>query len=421
MSQDASEEPILLGIAETTPPQAVEEVVVRAVALNASDLFFATEEGELRISIRRLGLLQPMTAFSAEFGKRCLAYIKTQSNLDVAEKRRPQDGRWPFEMPNGRPIDLRVNTMPTLYGEDMALRVLDRNSQLLAVNQLGMLQRDVNFVLQMLTAPSGLILVGGPTGSGKTTTLYACLRELSNSQRKINTIEDPIEYALPNIRQSQIHPAIDVGFAELLRSVLRQSPDVIMIGEIRDAETAMIAVRAANSGHLVLATLHAAITTAAVQTMLGYGIAPFLLATSLIGIISQRLVRKLCPETRIPIDASLFGEMFEDVRSLLGPGEGDKIYGPDPRASTCPDGYIGRMGIYEVLPVTPTLRSMIVKKQPSQVLRAKAIEEGMIGLRQAALVAVAKGQTSVEELFRCIPSEYLEAQEVDADVVMKAE
>ena len=194
-----------------------------------------------------------------------------------------------------------------------------------------------------------------------------------------------------------------------------------MIGEIRDPETAQIAVRAANSGHLVLATLHAPITSAAIQSMLGFDIPPYLLATSLIGIISQRLVRKLDPETRIAGDASLFEEMFAEVRSFLKPGEGHTIYGPDAHSKTSPDGYIGQMGIFEVMPVSPAIRGLIVQKQPSPVIRAKAVEEGMIGLRQAAPIAVAHGQTSVEELFRCIPSEYLETQDVNAEIVSKSE
>jgi len=406
---------------ESTPPEMVSDLIARAIGLGASDLFLASNEEHLEVAVRRHGLLRPVATVGPEFGKRCLAYIKTQAQMDVTERRRPQDGRWAFTAPGGRGIDIRINSIPTLHGEDFALRLLERDNKLLSVQHLGMLQRDLNSLLGMLNAPSGLILVSGPTGSGKTTTLYNCLRELANGQRKINTIEDPIEYSLENIRQSQVSLAAEVGFPELLRSVLRQAPDVIMVGEIRDTETALIAVQAANSGHLVLATLHAPITSAAVQSLLGFGIQPYMLATSLIGIVSQRLVRRLCPETRIPVDITMFEEMFNEVRGMLRPGEGEKIYAPNPKSSTSPDGYVGRLGIFEVMPISSAIRGLIVRKQPSHVIRAKAIEEGMVGLRQAALVAIARGETSVEELFRCIPSEYLESSDVDHEHVMKAE
>ena len=223
MSLTADKDIATEAFAEKSPPDTVAEAIARAVKLGASDLFFASDDGRVQLSIRRQGLLRPLGSLSQEYGKRCMALIKTHSNLDVSEKRRPQDGRWPYKLPDGHLIDLRINTMPTLYGEDFALRILDRENRLLVIAQLGLLQRDVNFLQEMIQAPSGLILVSGPTGSGKTTTLYACLRELAQGSRKINTIEDPVEYALPNIRQSQVNAVIEVGFSELLRSVLRSA------------------------------------------------------------------------------------------------------------------------------------------------------------------------------------------------------
>ncbi|HYV38590.1 MAG TPA: ATPase, T2SS/T4P/T4SS family, partial [Gemmataceae bacterium] len=239
------------------------------------------------------------------------------------------------------------------------------------------------------------------------TTLYACLSYLNNGQRKINTIEDPIEYALVRVRQSQVNPAIDLHFAELLRGVLRQAPDVIMIGEIRDPETAATAVRAANSGHLVLATLHAPIAAAAVQSMLSFGVHPHQLASSLLGCVAQRLVRTLDPRTRMGYDVSMVPGMFEEVKHLLSPGEGETIYGPpmDERSTT--SGYTGRTGVFEVMPISLVIRGLIMQQQPTPVLRRQAIQEGLIEMRQAALLKVARGETSIEEVFRAIPAEYL--------------
>jgi type II secretory ATPase GspE/PulE/Tfp pilus assembly ATPase PilB-like protein len=344
-------------------------------------------------------------------GKRCIAHIKGMAGMDVTERRRPLDGRWIFERKNGETIDLRISTLPTLYGEDCTIRFLLRQTQLLSLDHLGLMQRDHNYLLQLLNNPSGLILVTGPTGSGKTTTLYGCVSYLNNGQRKINTIEDPIEYALVRVRQSQINPMINVGFADLLRGVLRQAPDVIMIGEVRDVETAAIAVRAANSGHLVLATMHAPIAAAAVQSMLTFGIHPYQLASCLLGSIAQRLVRTLDPKTKVPYDMSMAPGTFDEVKRWLAPGDGEVIYGPRQDEHGNSQGYIGRTGVFEVMPVTRDLRQLIMQQQPTGVLRKKAIDEGMIEMRQAALLKVARGDTSIEEVFRAIPSEYLNVED----------
>ena len=246
-------------------------------------------------------------------------------------------------------IDLRVSTIPTLHGEDMAIRLLVGTPQVTVLDQLGMSPREFNDLAAMIDLPSGLILVSGPTGSGKTTTLYACLRHLNNGERKINTIEDPIEYAIPGLRQSQINPKADVGFAELLRSVLRQAPDVILIGEIRDATTAEIAVRAANSGHLVLASVHAPSAPGAVQSMLSLGVHPHFLSSSLQGVIAQRLVRTLCTRCKAAFELGEMPGTFEEVRAWLEPGQGQSLHG----ARGCPEclqtGYSGRTGVFEVL------------------------------------------------------------------------
>lgn len=400
-----------LDLEEDDVPVVVSDLLEHAARMKVSDLFFCAEEHYLSVSGRYLGLWQPISQMPSDVGKRCIAHIKSMSSMDVVERRRPADGRWIFSPPEGDMIDLRISTLPTLYGEDCTIRFLNRDSQRLELDNLGMLQRDHNCLMQMLSNPSGLILVTGPTGSGKTTTLYACLNYLNNGQRKINTIEDPIEYALVRVRQSQINATIDLHFAELLKGVLRQAPDVIMIGEIRDVETANIAVRAANSGHLVLATLHAPIAAAAVQSMLTFGVHPYQLASCLLGCIAQRLIRTLDPKTKVPYDVSMAPGIFDEVRRWLGADQGQMIYGPRQDAHGSTLGYSGRTGVFEIMPISREMRALIMQEQPAGVLRRKGIEEGMIEMRQAALLAVARGETSIEEVFRAIPSEYLNIED----------
>jgi type II secretory ATPase GspE/PulE/Tfp pilus assembly ATPase PilB-like protein len=393
-----------------TPQEGVERLIAACVDLKASDLFFATNENHIAVSARYLGVPHLISVVPYELGRRCIGHIKSLSGMDVAERRRPLDGRWIHEPTNGKGVDLRINTIPTLHGEDMTLRFLQRDSQLIALEKLGMDRQHVDRLKSLLSRPSGLILVTGPTGSGKTTTLYACLAHLNNGKRKINTIEDPIEYELTGVRQSQVNIKHEVDFPDLLRSVLRQAPDVIMVGEIRDPITAEIAVRAANSGHLVLATLHAAVAAGAVQSMLGLGVHPHFLASSLQGAIVQRLVRELCPKCKVPFD-SVNSAMFDEVRTWLAPNEGRQFYGPGKCANCRMEGYASRTGIFELLSVSKVLRRLIQDKQPIASIRQKAVEEGMIPFRQAALLKVARGETSIDEVFRAIPSEYLDDEE----------
>jgi type II secretory ATPase GspE/PulE/Tfp pilus assembly ATPase PilB-like protein len=328
------------------PPQdAVNRLIEHGADLLVSDLFFTTNEDNVSVQARHFGILRPISILPLDLGRRCMSHIKAMAGMDVAERRRPLDGRWIYERESAGVLDLRINTIPTLYGEDFTLRLLVRESQLLSLDRLGLLQTDYNRLLSMLNSPSGLILVTGPTGSGKTTTLYACLTYLNNGERKINTIEDPIEYAIAGIRQSQINPRLDVGFPELLRGVLRQAPDVVMIGEIRDPVTAETAVRAANSGHLVLATLHAPVAAGAIQSMLSLGVHPHFLASSLLGAIAQRLVRTLCPHCRIAFDMADSPQTFDEVRHRLQPGEGKVLYGPKGCEKCRMLGYQGRTGV----------------------------------------------------------------------------
>jgi type II secretory ATPase GspE/PulE/Tfp pilus assembly ATPase PilB-like protein len=389
-----------------SPEQTVHRLIEHAFELQVSDLFFMAAENHVVVSVRHLGTLQRVALLPAELGRRCMSHIKVVASMDVAEKRRPLDGRWIQEI-KGHRLDLRINTIPTLHGEDFTLRLLARESVLLRLEGLGMLRKEFNDLIQLLNSPSGLILVTGPTGAGKTTTLYACLNFLNNGQRKINTIEDPIEYTMEGVRQSQINPRLELDFPELLRSILRQAPDIIMIGEIRDPVTAETAVRAANSGHLVLATLHAPIAAGAIQSMFSLGVHPHFLAGSLRGVVAQRLLRTLCPHCKVGFDLSMAPHTFEEVKRWLEPGQGTQLFA----AQGCPrclkTGYAARTGVFEVLTISKAQRKLIMEKQPTQAMRNQAIQEGVIDIRQSALLVVARGQTTSEEVLRVIPSEFL--------------
>ncbi len=397
---------------------AVAALVDHAVRVGASDLFFSFNANHVAVSVRHLGLVRLLTIVTTEHGRRCTSHVKAMADMDVAEQRRPQDGRWvrddstlPTREPGGddedededepvgiytatvsgtERVDLRVSTIPTLHGEDMAIRLLVSTPQVVSLEQLGISRRELNELTAMLEIPGGLILVSGPTGAGKTTTLYACLRYLNNGERKIHTIEDPIEYAVPGLRQSQINSKADVGFPELLRSVLRQSPDVILIGEIRDAVTAEIALRAANSGHLVLASVHAPSAPAAIQSLLGLGASAHFLSSALQGVIAQRLVRTLCPSCKVVFELDDSVQTFDEVRDWLEPGEGHVLHGARGCLDCLQSGYAGRTGVFEVLRITRELRPLIAERRTTNEIRDRAVKAGVLDLRRAALVKIAR-------------------------------
>jgi type II secretory ATPase GspE/PulE/Tfp pilus assembly ATPase PilB-like protein len=408
---DAAADNLHLDVNDLAPEDGVSRLLEHAATLYASDVFFTANEKHIAVGLRHLGMLRLVSVIPSDLGRRCIAHIKAVAGMDVAEKRRPLDGRCIYQRENGQAIDLRINTLPTLYGEDVTLRLLDRDNRLLDIDHLGLMRRDYNEMLNLLNSPSGLVLVTGPTGSGKTTTLYACLAYLNNGERKINTIEDPVEYAVAGIRQSQVNPKIELDFPEMLRGVLRQGPDVIMIGEVRDPATAETAVRAANSGHLVLATLHAPVAAGAIQSMLSLGVHPHFLASSLLGVIAQRLVRTLCPECKKSFEMDESMHTFDEVARWLEPGQGQVLHGPAGCAACHMTGYAGRTGVFEVLTISRAIRPLILQRQPIQTIRDKGVEEGMIEFKHSALLKVARGETSVEEVFRAVPSEYLGVEE----------
>jgi general secretion pathway protein E len=315
------------------------------------------------------------------------------ASLDIAEKRLPQDGRIALRVA-GRPIDVRVSTIPTAHGERVVLRLLDKQAGRLTLDSLGMGAADRDAVDAIIHQPHGIFLVTGPTGSGKTTTLYAALQRLDRKTRNILTVEDPVEYELDGIGQTPVNPKIEMTFARALRAILRQDPDVVMIGEIRDLETAQIAVQASLTGHLVLATLHTNDAPGAVTRLADMGIEPYLLASTLSGVLAQRLVRKLCPACKTP------HEPDAAERSLFSGKAPERLYRAVGCAACNFTGYKGRTGIYELLTVDDDLRSAIHDTTAERDLRQKAMARGMKRLREDGLRWVADGTTSADEVLR---------------------
>ena len=384
--------------------------IEQAASLHASDLFFSPQENHVAVSVRHLGIIHELGKLTTAQGQHCINHVKVMASIPLAERRHPLDGRWIFKH-DGRRIDLRINTLPTMYGEDLTIRMLEHDMAVRTLDSLGLMPRQQAEMQAMLQSPGGLILVTGPNGAGKTTTLYTCLHVLNDGRRKINTIEDPVEYAIDGLRQSQINPKINLDFAELLRAVLRQSPDIIMIGEIRDSVTAQTAILAANSGHLVLSTLHSGVAAEAIQSMLSLHVNPHFLSTCLKGVITQRLVRVLCPNCKQAVDVHDASAMLQDVNSLLRDGQSVHLFAPRGCDHCWHTGYSDRTGVFEILPVTGSIRNMIAQAAPAREIEKEACREGMIEFRRSGLVKVAEGVTSNEELLHVIPSEYLELDE----------
>lgn len=368
-------------------------LLTQAVRDNASDIHIEPFETRSVVRFRVDGTLQDVIEPHRALHMAMVSRIKIMADLDIAEKRLPQDGRINLRLA-GRPVDVRVSTLPTGHGERVVLRLLDKNAGRLNLERLGMAGSVLGSMDALIKQPHGLVLVTGPTGSGKTTTLYAALSRIDSSVTNVMTVEDPIEYDIDGIGQTQVNPRIDMSFARALRAILRQDPDVIMIGEIRDLETAQIAVQACLTGHLVLATLHTNDTASSVTRLMDMGIEPFLLSSSLLGVLAQRLVRTLCPECR---------EAYHPDATELSLLQGwtiDQLY----RAKGCQAcgqiGYRGRTGIYELLTVDEAMGRLIHDRASEQSIRECAEKRGMTGLRQDGMRLVASGATSLEELLR---------------------
>ncbi len=402
--------PELANIQSVEPREALNVILTQAVKGGASDLFIQPNGNHYAISSRQLGVVCPLVVVSNEQGMSIVNLIKSAAGLDLAERRHPLDGRWSYQV-GAAAFDFRINTIGTHYGEDMVIRLLATGGDSIKLEDLGLVGNQFSDLRAVLNSGSGLLLVTGPVGAGKSTSLYACLNALNDGSKMIITLEDPIEKLIKGVRQCQVLPKIGIGFAELLRGVLRQSPDVIMIGEIRDEETAQTAVRAANSGHLVLTTLHSPLAAGAIASMLAFGVNPYFLANSLIGVVAQHLVRRLSPTSRKMYDVSHSPDTFSDVKEYLQEGQGNVIYGPDVNDPESQGGYVGQTGLFEVLTVNRKMKQLIANSASSAEIHRAALERGMLDFSRAALLKTAQGITGIEDIGRLIPAVDLEDYE----------
>jgi len=373
----------------------VNHIINQAINLKASDIHLEPFADELILRYRIDGMLYPYEAPPKRLQSAICTRIKIMAKLDIAERRLPQDGRIRIKS-QGRDIDVRVSTLPTLYGESVVLRILDRGNIVVSLEDLGFPEKELEQFEKLIRKPYGEILVTGPTGSGKTTTLYGSLEKINTPDKKIITIEDPVEYQLHGVNQIHVRPQIDLTFTNGLRSIVRQDPDIIMVGEIRDAETAEISIQAALTGHMVFSTVHTNDAAGAITRLQDMGIESFLITSALLGVLAQRLVRIICTECKVPceIPPQTLAEMGVKtqipIQAYHGPG-----------CSHCNHtGYLGRIGIFELLVVDDAIRELILSKASAQMIRQKAIESGMKTLREDGWRKVIQGQTTVEEIIR---------------------
>jgi type IV pilus assembly protein PilB len=385
-------------IDETPIVRFINKVLIDAIKQGASDIHFEPYEHSYRVRFRTDGILQEMVKPPRNLAPRLAARLKVMSQMDISERRMPQDGRIQMKLSRNRAIDFRVNTLPTLYGEKIVLRILDPGSAKMGIDALGYEPAQKDMYLKVLNQPQGMILVTGPTGSGKTVSLYTGLNILNTAERNISTAEDPVEINLEGVNQVHVNPKVGLNFAEALRSFLRQDPDVIMVGEIRDLETAEIAIKAAQTGHLVLSTLHTNSASETITRLLNMGVPAFNVASSVNLIIAQRLARRLCNICAVPADDIPHHTLLEEgfTEEML---ETATIMGPV-GCEVCNGGYKGRVGIYEVVKITPTIAKLIMEEGNSMQIGAQARAEGFHDLRMAALIKVAEGMTSLEEANR---------------------
>ncbi|MBX7211311.1 MAG: GspE/PulE family protein [Verrucomicrobiaceae bacterium] len=375
----------------------VDLVMQQAIKERASDIHFEPFEREFKIRYRVDGALYEMAPPPVHLANPVISRIKVMANMNIAERRVPQDGRIMTSV-GGKPVDMRVSSLPTQHGESVVLRVLDRSSVNLNLEQLGMPPFLYDYIIETIHKPNGIFIVTGPTGAGKTTTLYAALRNINTIDCKLLTAEDPVEYELEGIMQVPMNESIGLTFAKALRAFLRQDPDRIMVGEMRDLETAQIAIQASLTGHLVLSTLHTNDSAGAVTRLVDMGVEPFMVAATLEGVLAQRLLRTICKSCKTAYDPSVH------ILNQLGLSQGDtggKQFYTGAGCSTCTNtGYKGRKGIYELLDVTDPLRDLITSKAPTLVLKQKAIELGMTTLREDGLRNIYDGETTIEEVLK---------------------
>lgn len=372
-------------------------VLLLAIRDQASDIHFEPFEDEFKIRVKADGVLYEMVPPPRHLANAIVTRIKVMSELDIAERRLPQDGRIELNV-GGNSVDLRVSVMPTMFGEAVVLRVLDRTVVQLDLNKIGMDANTLSRFRSMIRRPNGIVLVTGPTGSGKTTTLYSALNELNDIETKIITTEDPVEYEIEGLLQIPVNPDIEVTFATVLRGILRHDPDTILIGEIRDFETAEIAVQSALTGHLVFSTLHTNDAPSAVTRLRDMGIQPFLLTATLEAILAQRLVRKICVECRTQFEPS--DELLMELQLPVAQARKYKFYYGRGCQRCNNTGYKGRCGVYELMDITDDVRDMVVSNAPIDDLRHLARSQGMTTLREAGLKLIFDGATTIDEVVR---------------------
>ncbi|MFC1621693.1 GspE/PulE family protein [Candidatus Omnitrophota bacterium] len=372
-------------------------IIMQAIKDKASDIHIEPEEDALKIRFRIDGVLHETFTPPRHLSPALISRIKVLSNIDISEKRKPQDGRFNIKIDN-KEIDMRVSTFPTVYGENIVIRLLDRSSLLIGLDKIGF-SKDVQEEFQgLIRRPHGVILVTGPTGSGKTTTLYSALSIIDTEEKNIITIEDPVEYHIGRVRQSQINPKAGLTFASGLRSILRQDPDIIMVGEIRDKETAEISVQAAMTGHLVFSTLHTNDAAGGLTRLVEMGVEPFLISSSVIAILAQRLVRKICENCKESYKPSsdIMGFLGCDVKELYR-GKGCNVCKKT--------GYKGRIGIFEFLVIDGQIKKLITEKASSDIIKKNAADLGMKSLKDDGIIKVIKGMTTVEEVIKATKEE----------------
>jgi len=382
----------------------VNSVLFQAVRQRASDIHFESFERGLVIRYRIDGVLYPVLTPPKHLQPSIIARLKIMAGLNIAEKRLPQDGRFAIRTA-GKDVDLRVSVLPTSHGERVVLRLLEKENRLLNLSEMGFSKERLTVIHQLIQLAHGIMLVTGPTGSGKTTTLYAALTHINSPDKNIITVEDPVEYQLLGVGQMQVNPKINLTFAAGLRSILRQDPDVIMIGEIRDRETAEIAIHASLTGHLVFSTLHTNDAASAATRLIDMGIEPFLVASSVVAVLAQRLLRRICPDCKRPYRAS-----EEELSRLdLPPGSAVTLYRGAGCAACSQTGYRGRTGIFELMVLDDDIRRLIGGKADSTAIKQTAIAKGMVTLKQEGAERVIQGHTTLEEVMR------ITQQEIDVD------
>ncbi len=382
----------------------VNNVISQAIVEDASDIHVEPMENSVRVRYRIDGILYEKQSLPKRIQPGIITRLKIISNMDIAERRIPQDGRISLKF-EGRPIDFRVSSIPSIFGEKVVLRILDRSASVKSLEQLGFSEYNLKRFNNLISQPYGMILISGPTGSGKTTTLYSCLDKLNSPTKNIITVEDPVEYQLKGINQMQVNEKAGLTFANALRSILRQDPNIILIGEIRDEETARIAIEAALTGHLVFSTIHTNDASSIATRLIDMGIEPFLVASSLIGASAQRLIRKICDYCKEPSNPSreviehLGFKVDETVTFYKGKG-----------CDKCShSGYKGRMAISEVLPISPEVQKLILRKVSSKEIASEAKKEGLKSLLDDAMIKAAEGLTTLEEVIRVVST--LEVEE----------